>query len=105
MKVNFTQKAIAISCVLSAAWLLSNQTFAAANPESPLTPAQAQRLSRDLVPSNSQDFFRQGQLRLQREIQRLTPRQNASTESPLKIKVNPQAELDRLPQLQPTPFQ
>ncbi len=100
MKLRFTHITIAAAFVLSTVGLLSQQT-SAASQESPLTPAQANQFSRDLVPSTpSQDFFRQGQQRIEREIQLLLQRRNASSEELLRINVNSQAELDRLPQLQ-----
>ena len=72
--------------VLSTAFLLAIQT--SANAEQPLpsmTPAQAQHLSRDLVPYNSQDFFRQGKNSIEREIQILRQRQLRSIKPVLKI--------------------
>jgi hypothetical protein len=36
-----------------------------------LTSSQLQRISRDLVPSRSQEFFRQGQVQLEREVRQL----------------------------------
>jgi hypothetical protein len=72
--------------LVSIALLLAVQT--SANAEQPLpnlTPAQAQSLSRDLVPYNSQDFFRQGKDSLEREIQILRQRQLPSIKPVLKI--------------------
>ncbi|MBD2524823.1 hypothetical protein [Nostoc sp. FACHB-133] len=72
--------------LISAAFLLAVQT--SANAEQPLpslTPAQAQSLSRDLVPYNSQDFFRQGKDSIEREIQILRQRQLRSIKPVLKI--------------------
>jgi hypothetical protein len=74
------------------------------------TPAPTDQLSRDAAPFPN--FFQSGQENLEREIQLLYKRQNALSassealaEAPLKIKVNPQAELDRLPQIEPSDFQ
>ncbi|MCC5603096.1 hypothetical protein [Nostoc favosum] len=77
--------------VVSTAFLLVIQT--SANAEQPLpslTPAQAQHLSRDLVPYNSQDFFRQGKNSIEREIQILRQRQLRSIKPVLKINSLPQ---------------
>jgi len=79
--------------VISTAFLLAVQT--SANAEQPLprlTPAQAQNLSRDLVPHNSQDFFRQGKDSIEREIQILRQRQLRSIKPVLKIDSVPQIE-------------
>ncbi|WP_260446175.1 hypothetical protein [Nostoc sp. UCD120] len=72
--------------LVSTAFLVAVQT--SANAEQPLpslTPAQAQSLSRDLVPYNSQDFFRQGKNSIEREIQILRQRQLRSIKPVLKI--------------------
>ncbi|MEH2346882.1 MAG: hypothetical protein V7K55_02555 [Nostoc sp.] len=72
--------------LVSIALLLAVQT--SANAEQPLpnlTPAQTQSLSRDLVPYNSQDFFRQGKDSIEREIQILRQRQLSSIKPVLKI--------------------
>lgn len=50
-----------------------------------LTPRQAQNLSRDLVQSSSQDFFRQGNNAFEREIQLLRERPLSSNKPILKI--------------------
>jgi hypothetical protein len=72
--------------VLSTAFFLAIQTPANAEQPFPrLTPAQAQHLSRDLVPYNSQDFFRQGKNSIEREIQILRQRQLRSLKPVLKI--------------------
>ncbi|MEC4815597.1 MAG: hypothetical protein SAK29_20320 [Scytonema sp. PMC 1069.18] len=73
---------------------LIGQTPAMAEQSVPsLTPSQAQRLSRDLVPSNSQDFFNRGQNLIEREIQILRKKQNSSTKPILKV--NPQAPTEK----------
>ncbi|MEH2323676.1 MAG: hypothetical protein V7K32_08905 [Nostoc sp.] len=80
--------------VLSTAFLLAIQT--SANAEQPLpslTPAQAQHLSRDLVPYNSQDFFTQGKNSIEREIQILRLRQLGSIKPVLKIDSLPQIKI------------
>ncbi|MEA5602697.1 hypothetical protein [Nostoc sp. UHCC 0252] len=72
--------------LVSTAFLLAVQTSANAQQSLPnLTPAQAQSLSRDLVPSSSQDFFRQGRESMEREIQILRQRQLPSMKPILKI--------------------
>jgi hypothetical protein len=100
MKLNLTQIEIASGLVFLLAWVVGTQNMAMANQELVLTPAQAQHFSRDLVPSNSQDFFQQGRERLERETQRLTQRQDELKKPPLTINFNPQGEVERLPQLQ-----
>jgi hypothetical protein len=101
MKPILTSITTVTALVFSAAWLLGEQTAASAGQEAPtLTPSQAQQLQRDLVPHNSQDFFRQGQERIEREIQLLSESQRASSEPLLKINVNTQTPQDRLPLLQ-----
>ncbi|MBD1927714.1 hypothetical protein H6F74_15900 [Trichocoleus sp. FACHB-90] len=55
--------------------LFGGQTPAAANPEfNSISPAQAQQFNRDLIPSSSQEFFRQGREKLEREIEILNRR-------------------------------
>ncbi|MBD2532664.1 hypothetical protein H6G97_24990 [Nostoc flagelliforme FACHB-838] len=72
--------------LLSTAFLLAVQTSANAQQAVPnLTPAQAQHLSRDLVPSSSQDFFRQGKDSFEREIRILRQRRLSPIKPILKI--------------------
>ncbi|WP_265273739.1 hypothetical protein [Nostoc sp. KVJ3] len=72
--------------MVSTAFLLAIQTSAnAQQPATGLTPAQAQHLSRDLVPYSSQDFFTQGKDSIEREIQLLQQRQLPSIKPVLKI--------------------
>lgn len=107
MKALSAKITLAIACVISTAGLFGQPSSAWANSESPLTPAQAQRLSRDLIPSRSQDFFQGGQERIEREIVILLQRQRSEGEPILKIRndeineINqlPQAEIDSLPSL------
>ncbi len=83
--------------VFSLALLLGGQSSAFARPDSPpLNPAQAQQLSRDLTRSSSQDFFLQGQERLEREIQILTKRRAAANKPLLKVYDVPPAQKDNL---------
>ncbi len=87
--------------VVSTAFLLAIQTSANAEQRLPsLTPAQTQNLSRDLVPYNSQDFFRQGKDSIEREIQILRQRQLRSIKPVLKIDSLPQI---KRPNTQPKP--
>jgi hypothetical protein len=82
--------------LVSTAFLLAVQTSANAQQSLPnLTPAQAQNLSRDLVPFNSQDFFRQGKESMEREIQILRQRQLPSMKPILKI--DPVQQIKRPP--------
>ncbi|MBN3945716.1 MAG: hypothetical protein HWQ38_04200 [Nostoc sp. NMS7] len=77
--------------VISTAIFLALQTSANAQQSLPsLTSTQAQHLSRDLVPYNSQDFFRQGKDSIEREIQILRQRQLRSIKPVLKIDLVPQ---------------
>jgi hypothetical protein len=74
--------------VCSAAVVLLCQTAAYAGHQSPrLSSAQAQRLSRDLIHNDSQDFFKQGQDLIEREIQILRKRELSSNDPILKIKL------------------
>lgn len=50
-----------------------------------LSVSDRQRLTRDLTPFNSQDFFNQGRNQLEREIRRLERRSTTRKENPLKI--------------------
>ncbi|WP_251956255.1 hypothetical protein [Nostoc commune] len=87
--------------LLSTAFLLAVQTSANAQQAVPtLTPAQAQHLSRDLVPSSSQDFFRQGKDSFEREIQILRRRKLSPIKPILKIDSVSQTEK---PQIQQKP--
>ncbi|MDZ8056032.1 MAG: hypothetical protein RMX68_031670 [Aulosira sp. ZfuVER01] len=80
------------------ALLLTGQTAVHAEPALPrLTPQQTQRLSRDLVPYNSQDFFRKGQELMEREIQILQQRQLTANQPVLKVNVIPQIKKDNPP--------
>jgi len=106
MKALSAKITLAIACVISTAGLFGQPTSAWAS-ESPVTPAQAQRLSRDLIPSRSQDFFQEGQERIEREIVILLQRQRSEGEPILNIRndeineINqlPQAEIESLPSL------
>ncbi|WP_335158041.1 hypothetical protein [Nostoc sp.] len=85
--------------VLSTAFLLAIQTSANAEQAFPnLTPAQAQHLSRDLVPYNSQDFLRQGKNLIERETQILRQRQLRPIKPVLKINSVPQIKVPRTQQ-------
>ncbi len=86
----------------STAFLLAGQNAVNAQQQIPnLSPQQAQQLSRDLVPSSSQEFFRQGQYLMEREIQNLRLRQVESNEPVLKINSIPQVKKDRSPSKNP----
>jgi hypothetical protein len=85
--------------VLSTAFLLAIQISVNAEQAFPsLTPAQAQHLSRDLVPYNSQEFFRQGKNSMEREIQILRLRQLRPIKPVLKINSVPQMKVPRTQQ-------
>ena len=98
MKLTFPRFLAVNSLILSAAFLLSGQTSANAQQQfTNLTPAQTQRLSRDLFPSSSQDFFKQGNDLIEREIQILRQRKLSSTEPVLKIDLIPRVKKGPLP--------
>lgn len=62
----------AAALVLSTIGLLTQHTVAIAQQEPDFpNPTQLQQLSHDLIPSRSQDFFREGQARLEQEIKEL----------------------------------
>ncbi|WP_335200881.1 hypothetical protein [Nostoc sp.] len=85
--------------VLSTAFLLAIQSSANAEQAVPsLTTRQAQHLSRDLVPYNSQEFFRQGKYSIEREIQILNQRQQHPIKPILKIDSVPQIKRPRTQQ-------
>ncbi|WP_335070210.1 hypothetical protein [Nostoc sp.] len=97
----FTESIKIKSLVVLTALLLAVQTSVnAQRPLPSLTPAQAQHLSRDLVPYNSQDFFRQGKDSIERETQILRQRQLRSIKPVLKIDLVPQI---KIPQTQQNP--
>jgi hypothetical protein len=60
-----------------------------------ITPAQSQRLSRDLFIPNSEYFFTKGQDSFEREIQRLRQRNLSGNESILKIDPRVQRQKDQ----------
>ncbi len=72
MKPTSIYIATTAALVLSTAGLLTQQTavIAQQEPDFP-SPAQLQQLSHDLIPSRSQDFFREGQARMEAEIKQL----------------------------------
>ncbi|MHC5613281.1 MAG: hypothetical protein ACYTXA_20340 [Nostoc sp.] len=85
--------------VVLTAFFLTLQTSANAQQAfSSLTPTQAQHLSRDLIPYNSQDFFSQGKDSIEREIQILRQRQLRSIKPVLKIDSVPQIKIPRTQQ-------
>ncbi|MBD2354684.1 hypothetical protein H6G41_08575 [Tolypothrix sp. FACHB-123] len=70
----------------STAVLVFGNTAVNAQQQLPnLTPVQTQQLSRDLVPHSSQEFFRQGQELMEREIELLRQRQISNNEPVLKV--------------------
>jgi hypothetical protein len=101
--MKLTYITITTALLLSITGLLGEQTVAVANQESLILD----HLYRDLVPTTpSQDFFQQGQQKIEREILLLEQGQNtASTEPLLKINADTQTEIDGLPQLQPGDLQ
>ena len=63
--------------------MVTSPAFALSIPN--LSSVDRQRLSRDLTPTNAQDFFRQGQAQLEREIQLLNRRSQVQQDDLLKV--------------------
>jgi hypothetical protein len=104
MKSIFSHKSLVTALVLSTACLLSQQTLAFANP-AVVNPAFPD-FSSGLLPSRSQELFREWQEKVDREIRNLTSAGKASPEPRFENNVNPEVELEDLPQLKPdTPSQ
>jgi hypothetical protein len=97
MKPLFCHKRFLTALVLSTVCLLSQQTSA-------LTDPVVSGIDSGLYPHRPEELFRQWQEKVDREIQRLTAGENALREPEFENNVNPQAELERLPQLQPDTF-
>lgn len=66
--------------------IASSPGLAQSLPNLPI--ADRQRLTRDLTPTNAQDFFKQGQVQLEREIQ-LLERRSQKQENLLKVNLAP----------------
>ena len=54
--------------IIPSLWLALSFGFPVAVSAQPLTPTQIQQINSGLFPSNSQDFFRQGNRQLEQEI-------------------------------------
>ncbi|UBF24097.1 hypothetical protein K9N68_20515 [Kovacikia minuta CCNUW1] len=65
--------------------MAKDAAFAQVRPSVQLTPAQVQQISRDLVRSNSQDFFQQGRRQMEEEVETLTRKRLFLQEGVLKI--------------------
>lgn len=72
-----------IACLLSVR--ASAASVPAAMSQLSLTTNQLQRLSRDLIPTDAQNFFRRGQAQLEREIDQLQRRPQFSGDRLLSI--------------------
>lgn len=84
---------VATALVLTSVSSLSLQSPVAAQPQKPsLTPQQTQTFFNDLFPSSSQDFFRQGREKLEREIEILTQRRLFLKEPVLNVDDVPQVQ-------------
>lgn len=92
MKIRY-RVAIVVSLAVPCISLVA--PVAQANGVERLTSSQLQRFSRDLVPSNSQDFFSRGREQLEREIQRLDRQTLGSTEPLLKVEPQSRGKGDR----------
>lgn len=79
---------------VSVIWMLPLLLSPAAQAESArgLTSTQVQRLSRDLVPFSSEDFFRKGREQLDRELELLRRLPNLPERV---LKIAPQAQYPR----------
>jgi hypothetical protein len=64
-----------------------------------LTPEQVNCITRDVT--TFPDFYEQGREQFEQEIQRLQERQDTESEPTLTINFDPQAEIDRIPQVSP----
>lgn len=81
------------SVMVSAGCLQTGQALASTRGERTfITPAQAHQFSRDLIRSDSQDFFNQGRERLEREIQILNQQRFSSSTPLLKVDENLKGE-------------
>ncbi len=69
--------------------IVSSSSMAAQAAPPPLTRSQIRQINNDLLPSSSQDFFRQGQKQLDREVLRLYQQQDTSAQPILRINVAP----------------
>lgn len=95
MKATFSTIAIAFIV-----WLLVKQPATLSQGvQNPRPPSQ---LSRDLAPVPN--FFQEGLKKTEVEIHRLMHSGETANKRPLTTKVNSKAELDRLPQIQPSDF-
>lgn len=69
-----------------ASWLnIASMAIAQSRPVAIPSNVPANRISRDLVRSPSEDFFRQGQIQLEREIQQLAKSRELLTKDVLKV--------------------
>jgi hypothetical protein len=89
---------IITATALLLAGLVGQQAPAIAEGER-LTPERVNRTTRDVT--TFPDFYERGEEQFDREIERLRQRQDAESEPTLTIDVDPQAEIDRLPQVTP----
>ncbi len=90
---SISTRTLKITSIIFSTVLLVGHTNSRALAQVPITPTQAQHLSRDLIPTDSQDFFRQGRNSLEKEIQLL--QQRPAPEFVLKINLTPQAKKSR----------
>lgn len=76
-----------LSSLLTMTGLMSIPPGAIAQPRTTTIPANlpVNRISRDLTRSPSEDFFRQGQIQLEQEIQQLTRNRELLTKDVLKV--------------------
>lgn len=77
------QRNCVLIAVVGSCIAIANPAMAQSLPT--FTPQQLNRLSRDLTPFNSQDFFRQGRSQLEQEVQRLERVQSRNSNPLLKI--------------------
>ncbi|PSB31826.1 hypothetical protein [Stenomitos frigidus] len=85
--------AIALTCMTMSASLAQS-----APHSNSLTPLQRQQLSRDLIPSSAQDFFKAGQTHLEQEIRLLTRPRSPLNEPLLTVHQDTQTQPQTKPE-------
>jgi hypothetical protein len=79
--------------IIPSLWLALSFGFPVAVSAQPLTPTQIQLVNSGLFPSNSQDFFRQGNRQLEQEIKTLLQNRLTSEGEILEIDEKLRSEL------------
>lgn len=97
LKQRFPNLAVITTLVLSV-WSLDGLTYAVQAQH--LSIAQLQQINSGLFRSSSQDFFKEGERRLEREIELLTQRRLTPTEDLLKVPTKLRIEADMVNNLE-----